>query len=407
MISGEARARSTKQASRLGFTLVELMVALAIGGVAITSIYAVGKASTRHFREQQRVSNTQTAVRMAMDQLKRDLQRAGYLGTPRALVQGESCQTPTYTGAPVAAISDFGDDVGSPALADACGGINTGSGEVTFDRVVLMGNYSTSGEYAIGTGNTSTSVTVGHDWQSFRRDFNNWENDTFVPALFTEAFMPGRMVRIHTQSDSMFFTSIGTGGTTTGADPTVGVTPAIPNTCTIGGGWISPLNSIVYEVQAATADEAARYPVANGPVAVLRRFEAVGNDHTAVLPRPGGGNADSRSVLDYVVSFNLRFRSSNGLNQPNTVSWAQTAPVNVGANPEYLRSVIIDVAARTPEQEPEMAVRFTAPLSSFTVFAQPGSALPGTCQLNQRPGAARVRSARAEVFLPNIAFRGY
>ncbi|MCA9616172.1 MAG: prepilin-type N-terminal cleavage/methylation domain-containing protein, partial [Myxococcales bacterium] len=58
-----------------GFTLLELMVALVAGLVAILAVYYVSSASARHFHEQQRVAQTQTSIRMAMQQLRRDIGR--------------------------------------------------------------------------------------------------------------------------------------------------------------------------------------------------------------------------------------------------------------------------------------------------------------------------------------------
>src|SRR5690348_14032512 len=81
----------TRRTSRRGFTLLEVMVALAVGGIALGSLYAVGSASQRHFRQQQRISATQTSLRAAMDELKHDFQRAGYLGTPNSQMAGEIC----------------------------------------------------------------------------------------------------------------------------------------------------------------------------------------------------------------------------------------------------------------------------------------------------------------------------
>jgi hypothetical protein len=338
-----------------------------------------------------------------MDQLKRDLMRAGYLGSPRAAITAETCQATAsnpYNGTPVAGIIDYTDNVSAAvALADP-NNLNASSGEVTFDRVVLMGNYSTSGEYAVGTNNASngSSVSLGRNWQSFRRDFTNWEDGSFSSAIFNEVFLTGRMIRVHGQDEKMYFGSIsGTTGTTGTTDPQITLASAIPAACIVAGGWVSPLNSIVYEVQAASDDETTRFATANGSVAVLRRFEAVGNDHTAVLQN-GGRAADSRSVLDYVVSFNLSFRASGAQTSPNTLDWAPAAASVVNNTPEMLRSAIIDIAARTPEQEPEMFVTTGAPLRSFRLFLGPN---------NQNLGAARVRAAHAEVFLPNIAYRGY
>ena len=76
--------RRLRPRRRDGFTLLELMVALTVGGIAISSIYAIGAASTNVFRVQNEVSNAQSTLRMAMEQVKRDLVRAGYMATPRA-----------------------------------------------------------------------------------------------------------------------------------------------------------------------------------------------------------------------------------------------------------------------------------------------------------------------------------
>ena len=61
------RARSR----RAGFTLIEMMVALAAGGLVIAAVFTLGGASARHFQEQQRVGVTQRSVRMAMERLRR------------------------------------------------------------------------------------------------------------------------------------------------------------------------------------------------------------------------------------------------------------------------------------------------------------------------------------------------
>ena len=55
-----------RSSRRAAFTLLELMVALTIGGLTITSVYAIGSASTRVFRVQNDVANAQTTLRMAM-----------------------------------------------------------------------------------------------------------------------------------------------------------------------------------------------------------------------------------------------------------------------------------------------------------------------------------------------------
>ena len=64
---------------------VELMISLTVGGIAITSIYAVGAASDAPVPSTTADRlGAQTALRMAMNQLKRDISLRRYLVTPNA-----------------------------------------------------------------------------------------------------------------------------------------------------------------------------------------------------------------------------------------------------------------------------------------------------------------------------------
>lgn len=141
------------------------MVALTVGGIALGAIYSVGAASTAHFREQQRVANTQTSLRMAMAQLKKDFQRAGFLASASAGQPGEVCAAPpnalhnpgvSNTGG-IAAISWFNSPVGAPSNLNPAGAQNP---DVVVSEVVLMGNYSTSGEYGGLQVVNNTSVSI-------------------------------------------------------------------------------------------------------------------------------------------------------------------------------------------------------------------------------------------------------
>src|SRR5689334_20515173 len=85
--------RVTLNSRRRGFSLLELMVALTLGGIAISSIYAVGAASTRTFHQQHSVASTQSSLRIAMGQIKRDFGRAGFMATPSGS-RGPRCQDP-------------------------------------------------------------------------------------------------------------------------------------------------------------------------------------------------------------------------------------------------------------------------------------------------------------------------
>jgi prepilin-type N-terminal cleavage/methylation domain-containing protein len=386
-----------------GFTLLEVMVALAIGGIALSSIYAIGSASTKHFREQQRISTTQSSLRNAMDQLKRDFQRAGFLATPNILVAGEAClPVPTApindpTTGRLAAVSALFKNVAPPPSLDP-EHLNikpTSDFDLALvDKVVLMGNYATSGEYTgITIGADSKTITIPTNWQSFQRDFAEWSGlnagQCNLPA-FSSAFTVGRLVRIHTLSEHQFFSTIDS-ITCSGTTATVTLTTTIPPTCNATGGWIAPVNTMRYQVEDTSGTEQTLNSTTNR-VAVLRRTEVQPGAKTAILTKPGTTvPVDDRAILDYVVRFTVDFMVTTGAAIAAN-DLVAAPPATVMAQPERVRGVILELAARTSEQESQ----FLNAVSGHA-FRVSSTSL----------GAARVRSMHAELLLPNIAFRGF
>jgi prepilin-type N-terminal cleavage/methylation domain-containing protein len=389
-----SRARSA------GFTLLEIMMALAVGGIALSSIYAVGAASTRHFREQQRISAAQTSLRSAMDQLKRDFQRAGFLATPNVRAPGEACGLPT---APIddnsggagtgrlAAISAFNENVQPRPTSLDPGDLNAWA---TVDQVTLMGNYVTSGEYSgITIAADGVTVTIPMNWQSFSRDFTEWSGPNAGQCnatAFASAFPVGRLVRIHTLTERVFFSQVSSASCPSAGPGTVVLVDRVPAFCNANLGWIAPVNTINFQVVNAAGDEVTR--VGGNRVSVLHRTEVLPTNKATPLTRPGVNvPIDDRSILDYVVNFHLEFLLSGG--SINSVNFVPTAEANVKQTPERLRGVIINLASRTTEQEPQ--------------FISSGLQIGLAFRVLATPGAARVRRLRAELLLPNVAFEGY
>ena len=373
------------------------MIALAVGGIALSSIYAVGSASTRHFRQQQRISATQTALRVAMDQLKRDFQRAGFLATPNVQSGAEACALP---GLPIddasgsantgrlAAVSTFAKNVTRPGGLDPAN-LNSWA---TLDTVTLMGNYSTSGEYsAISISVDGLTVTIPMGWQSFQRDFTIWSGANAGQCnseAFNAAFPVGRLVRIHTLTDRNFFSQVAAASCVGTGPVTITLATRVPAQCNANGGWIAPVNTIRYAVQDATADEVSRIGTTN-QIAVLRRGEVAPDNKGVLLTNQGTAvPIDDRTVLDYVVRFNVNFMIADlGANRTSLMPATDAA---VRLAPQQVRGVIIDLAARTAEHEPEFF-----------------NAVNGLAfRLRSSTGAARVRQLHAELLLPNVAARG-
>lgn len=396
---------------RAGFTLIELMVALVAGLVVISAAYYIGGASARHFAEQQRIGQTQTAVRMAMMQLEADIERAGLHGSPN------STSAPNCGVAPPNRIQavDFTPDHYTGALPNA--GNNPG---VAADRLILTGNYATSDAYLVNTlGPTGGQVVLQPNWQAMRRDFGQWgtPDPLDVPApppfdvdRFQQVFRAGRMLRLLTTAGKELFVTIQ--GTDPGGagmqGPVINISPNIPvgDLCVGGladGALVAPLVRIEYAVVDPAGD--ASLAVLTDPASNAALEAALGRNNAVLVRRELDFNGaviagTTRIVMEFVADFQFSFvfdTSAPGV-PPNLIRATDGAAVGIlNATPEQLRSVSIDLAARTRQHEARFAF---VPRTDPAV--QPLTSYQVTTNV---PGAARVRSLHSEVLLPNVAYR--
>ena len=64
--------------NRAGFTLIEIMVAMAISGVLLATIYKVYQSQLQTYTTQQQVVQMQQSMRAALYLMERDIRLAGY-----------------------------------------------------------------------------------------------------------------------------------------------------------------------------------------------------------------------------------------------------------------------------------------------------------------------------------------
>jgi len=168
----------THRRASAGYSLVELMIALTTGALVISSTYFIGAASSRHFQEQQRIGQTQMGVRLAMDQLQRDIARAGYLGTGSSL-RDQRCRVPAFE---VQAV-EFQNDVDNAMIP------NAGLNRVSADRLTLVGSYASNDSYIAATLNASgDALFLQTRWQMFRRNFGLPPIDAAATGAFASMF---------------------------------------------------------------------------------------------------------------------------------------------------------------------------------------------------------------------------
>ncbi|MGF1466681.1 MAG: PilW family protein [Sandaracinaceae bacterium] len=394
------RRRSLRR--RQGFTLIELMVALTLGGLIVAALFTLGGASSHHFQEQQRVGHTQQALRTAMDRLGQDLSRAGYgtISHPNAPGVNVCPSTPLLRPLPALWFDDD-DNIGNTAL-DAVG---RSFNRVSADRVRMIGNYATSDQYLVrGLNATGSVVFLQTDWLAFRRSFfvQTATGTVLDQNRFNDTFRAGRMLHLQTRGGSHLFVRITDRLIdATGTTASVTVSPAIGsnNPCIEGfgeGSSVTPISEVEYGIETA----------APGSALVPRDVAVTGANTQLVRQELDMGSGavlagTRRPILDFAIDFNLDFIVDTNLapgNPPNVQRvLGPAAEATVLATPWQVRGVIASLSGRSPDQD----ARFPWPDTW-------SSGRPSTAPLNRfqpvqgQRGASRVRSFAHEVHLPNL-----
>jgi type IV pilus assembly protein PilW len=82
-MTGRHRNRHLAQRAHRGFSLVELMVAMALSLILLAGVLAIFASSRTTYETTDRLSRIQESGRFALDSIVRDLRSAGYLGCSR------------------------------------------------------------------------------------------------------------------------------------------------------------------------------------------------------------------------------------------------------------------------------------------------------------------------------------
>ncbi|QQR91118.1 MAG: prepilin-type N-terminal cleavage/methylation domain-containing protein [Myxococcales bacterium] len=372
------------QSHRSGFSLLELMVALALSATVVSSVYMLGGASAKHFQEQQRIAQTQLSLRIAVEQIRRDIARAGFLGTPNSANEN-TCGT-TAISVQAVAFTNNADSAQIP---------NASAHGVQADRLILTGNYATSDNYfSSGFDSAGNLVYLQRDWQGFRRSFHLTTTGTpFSSTLYDDAFRVGRVLHIETLQGVHFFGNI-TAKSATNASVTFSPALTVGSLCLGGigvGATVAPLSRVEYYVgniggNLDPLSSTAATAMGSQSVQLIRR--ELNSSGTAVA------NSE-RVVMEYVVDFNVDFildTSGPGV-APSLARVSDAAAATaIAANPEQVRSAIVRLSARTPFQDarfPWVARASGAPLTRYRANASAA-------------GAARVRTIETEIFMPNM-----
>lgn len=88
-----------------GFTMIELLIAMAMGLILLAAVYSVFLVQNKELRKQEQITEMQQNARMAMEMISRDLMMAGFGGYNATAILPRCAGTTTATNAPCVGIT--------------------------------------------------------------------------------------------------------------------------------------------------------------------------------------------------------------------------------------------------------------------------------------------------------------
>lgn len=193
----------------LGFTLVELMVALTGGLILSVFVFTLTRDVARFFQQQTQLSDATLGVVTGYQRLRADIQRAGFLASPNFAKDLKRCPAPDWTNAVGTSLMTNLDnmynnfpqvprmglariDVG--AAGAALGFDVLGDNGLTPDFLYLYGNYTSLDQYP---GHIDLTTNRFHLEAGSEALVQAGYTAGTAAAVLTALFPPGRILRIY------------------------------------------------------------------------------------------------------------------------------------------------------------------------------------------------------------------
>jgi prepilin-type N-terminal cleavage/methylation domain-containing protein len=434
-----------------GFTLIELTVSLAAGLIVALGIVGLSRDATHTFHEEMRSSAAEANLRTAVDRLRADLARAGYMSTGNVATDPMIARAPALQGQnpiPLAFAAGLG-RLASIYLNQGGSAADTPlsakqAAPVSPDIIELGGNMTSTDQYVVSviepSGGSCGGQRILLDPQSpsmFRILGSSADPVDELSHIFqpTAAGVAGQfMMRLVDKTGHSQFVAVCPGaptGIVGGLQPYVDVDPLTPiqmasATGTVGGlngygsgSLVNPVQIVHWEVMPATA-EPAQYqqsPLGGQPLTPTvvdpTKYDLVREYVDAKTGQVIPGTLEI--VAEYAVDLDFAFSVDTGVNdlQPNIVTfpfdnttnalWAPSVvvPPAAGIGPQRIRSVRVRLATRTAEPDRTLNVLVPNPTGPFMyrycLIANGCDPVNATGVLQY----ARARTVTAEVSLPN------
>jgi prepilin-type N-terminal cleavage/methylation domain-containing protein len=434
--------KRTTRISRRGFTLIELMVSLIAGLFVALAVVGLSTQATSTFHEEARTANSEMSLRTAVERLRADLQRAGYMSS------GNYQRDPFIAMSPGVAKPTAGPypnlyklagmhlyTSGSSALTPLSAG-----NSLTPDMIDLAGNYTTTDDYVVrfmaaGGACGGTRLTLSTDSPAMWRILSQTNPDSSLEAAFQPVSGSTFMARITDDTGHFQYlpTCVGKAAGVTGSgisatafvdlDTSVLQVLTAQNTGTNGGVTglgvgrlrVNPVQTVRWQIRPLSSSNSGDGPymslATGGDAGATDKYELFRTfvDVTGLVTQ------QPELVAEYAVDLKFAFSSDLSLpglaNRQLTVyglsagtqnqTLADDVVTNAVTAPQRIRSVHFRLSTRSAVADRAQPYTMPIPNAGEPVYPTRYCVLQA-CTPNQT-GWARIRSVTSEVSTPNLA----
>ena len=358
------------RSSASGFTLVELTVALVAGLIVAMGIVGLSHEATATFNEEVRNSATEAALRTAVDRLRADLQRAGYMSTGN--IVGDN-MIATVAGVPnVARIANGMKGLlqlasiqlveGGSATANGLALSGVQSPALAPDYLLIGGNMTCAEQFDVAKimpaagacQQIMLSAVSPAVWRVATAGVGNLPlasaqlNNVFAPVVGNGSTAQFMVRLLDDTGHSQYLATCqqaNVAGVDNSGQPFVWIdattTPIlVAQAGSIGGisgiaaghAWVNPVQLVRWEITSTTQEAATQKQFVNGLGNIVQGTEVDLNKYDLMRSYvDASGNVipqSSEIVAEYAVDFDVAFTVDNtvyavgGIQTPNLVSFA-------------------------------------------------------------------------------------
>lgn len=424
-----------------GFTLIELMVSLIAGLFVAIAVVGLATQATNTFHEEARTAAAEMSLRTAVERLRNDIQRAGFMST------GNAQKDPYIAHAPNAPIMPTAGTYnaiyrlagihlnyqGSMALTP----LSTSAG-FTPDSIDLGGNFTTTDDYVVRYQEDGRSACGGVrlwlaiDSPAMWRILSQSNPDSSLEAAFQPVSDQPFAVRVSDSTGHFQYvptcTGKSSGVTGNGIAATAWVdldTSTMPlltaqDTKTNGGASglgvgslrVNPVQTVRWELRPIDTSKTGDAPYtalvaqAGDKYELFRTFVDVTGKLTEQPELVAEYAVDLKFAfsadLDPVVTANgQRNLTVYGLSDARNKDIADDVTTNIAAQPQRIRSVHFRLTTRSAVAD--RAETFSMPQANVQQLAYPTRYCVLAACTSGQVGWARLRSITSEVATPNLA----